>query len=264
LFKLFSSAVVILVCIFLLGIKNEGNEPVVTAEKYVNYKKENGWFKDFHSPKIVLITYQKSLFPILRERYALRSVKEFPNLYLIDDGEIGILQGCIGATGIAGQVEQLIALGVKRFIAVGTAGALGSEFKVGDWIISPKALAEDGVSHLYIKEKFAKANPKMIASWKEFTNEPFHSTACWSFSAIFRETLKDVRRVKAMGCGVVEMEAATLYAICQAKGAEVISLFVISDNITEEEWAPKLKDPLVSERLLKLFDLALQFSQQTT
>jgi hypothetical protein len=35
-------------------------DPIVTAEKFIIYKKENGHCGDFQAPKIVLICYQSS------------------------------------------------------------------------------------------------------------------------------------------------------------------------------------------------------------
>ena len=81
----------------------------------------------------------------------------------------------------------------------------------------------------------------------------------WSFSAIFRETIADVLRVREEGCSVVEMEAATLYAIGEEKGVQMLTLFVISDSITEEAWIPQIKKPAVRNNLHQLADWVLEF-----
>ena len=62
------------------------------------------------------------------------------------------------------------------------------------------------------------------------------------------------------GYDVVEMEAATLYAIGEEKGVQTLSLFVISDTMSPDEWIPHIKEPLVQENLLNLADWAFEFS----
>ena len=156
-------------------------------------------------------------------------------------------------------------MGAKRFVAIGLAGSLVEGHKIGDFAISTKALAEDGVSHLYLPDGvlFAVADDGLTDQWYQFAKEQalptFHDIPTWSFSAIFRETPRAIRRVKALGCGLVEMEAATLYAIGQDKGVQTLSLFVVSDIISEEHWVPHLKEAEVINNLNMLSDFAIKF-----
>ena len=57
------------------------------------------------------------------------------------------------ASALANRIEQLIVVGVKKFIAVGTAGTLVNKHPIGSFILVPRSLAEDGVAHLYLKDK---------------------------------------------------------------------------------------------------------------
>ena len=81
----------------------------------------------------------------------------------------------------------------------------------------------------------------------------------WSFAALFRETVEDVRRVSLRGCSLVEMEAATLYAIGREKHVQTLTLVVISDQITAESWIPHIKNSAVRDNLHQLADWALSF-----
>lgn len=241
-------------------------DPIVTAEKYIAYKRSRGLFKDFSPPSIVLICYQDSVLKDLKERLPhMKPYEEFGNLYLIEEGRVGILGGWgIGAPALSTKLEQLIALGVKSFIAVGTAGTLLDRHAIGDFILAPYALAEDGVAHLYLKgENKAYADEELLVQWEEFSHHyklpAFHRTGAWSFSAIFRETPADTMRVIKEGCEIVEMEAATLYAIGQDKGVQTLSLFVVSDALNQENWFPHIQEPYLKENLDRLAGFALQF-----
>ncbi|MBU5314634.1 hypothetical protein KQI38_21655 [Tissierella carlieri] len=48
---------------------------------------------------------------------------------------IGIVQGYLGAAGSGGQLEELIAMGFKKFIVCGAAGVLKKDIQVGHLIV---------------------------------------------------------------------------------------------------------------------------------
>jgi len=242
-------------------------ESIVTAKKLLNHKRAYGHLGNFRAPETVLVCYQSSTMQyLLKQHPEFRPSKAVTHFYLSNASQVGILGDWgVGAPGLAIKLEELIALGAKRFIAVGTAGGLMNAHKIADCVLCPKALAEDGVAHLYLPQgqQAAEADPQMRLEWTQFVKErslpEFHLAMAWSFSAIFRETVADVCRVSEQGCSVVEMEAATLYAISQEKGVQALTLFVISDSITQEDWVPRIKDPAVRENLHQLADWALEF-----
>lgn len=252
--------------VFLCAHLNSG-EPIVTAEKLIEYKRTNGNIGNFKAPETVLVCYQRSTMQyLLKQHPELQPAQAVSHFYLLNDGQVGILGDWgVGAPGLAIKIEELIALGTKRFIAIGTAGALMNAHQTADFILCHKALAEDGVAHLYLPQGqlAVEADPQLVLEWTRFVKErslpPFHSSMAWSFSAIFRETIADVYRVMEQGCCVVDMEAATLYAISRDKGVQSLTLFVISDSITQEAWIPRVREPSISNNLNQLADWVLEF-----
>jgi uridine phosphorylase len=242
-------------------------EPIVTAEKLIEYKRASGHLEDFKAPETVLVCYQRSTIEYLLKKYPeFQPSKAVTHLYIPNDNRVGILGDWgVGAPGLAIKMEELVVFGAKRFVAVGTAGGLMNQHQIADFVFCPEALAEDGVAHLYVpqSQRSIAANPEMLSEWTHFAKEhtlpEFQPAMAWSFSAIFRETVEDVRRVNKLGYSVVEMEAATLYAIGQDKGVQTLSLFVISDSINEEAWIPRIKEPAVRNNLHQLADWALEF-----
>jgi uridine phosphorylase len=252
-----------------LNLKQDNSKkPIVTAKKLIDYKRENGHLKDFIPPKVVLVCYQSStLKHLLGRGIDIRPSAVISDLYLVGDGKVGVLADMgIGAPALAISLEELIALGVTKFVAVGTAGTL-QDHKIGDYIKSERALAEDGVAHHYLanNQRFSHVDKEMLNSWEAFAKKQslpaFEFADAWSFSAIFKESAEDVARVRKEGCGIVEMEAATLYAIGQEKGVQTLSLFVVSDSLSVSNWTPHLKEPRVRDNLHKLADWALHFCQ---
>lgn len=222
----------------------------------------------FAAPENVLVCYQSSTMRYLLERHPeFFPSKAVTHFYVRESGQAGILGDWgVGAPGLSIKMEELVALGAKRFIAVGTAGGLMHSHRLADFVFCPQALAEDGVAHLYLPSghSVAQADPTMISEWSAFAKmhylPPFQPAMAWSFSALFRETAEDVLRVHSLGCSVVEMEAATLYAIGKEKGVQTLSLFVVSDLISQEEWTPRVREPAVRDNLHHLADWALEFA----
>lgn len=252
--------------IFSAGIVN-AKEPIVTAEKLLEYKIASGHIESVQVPKTVLVCYQQSTMQYLLKKYPeFQPSSAVPHFYTLDNGQVGILGDWgVGAPGLAIKMEELVVLGAKRFIAVGTAGGLMNEHQIADFVFCPSALAEDGVAHLYLpsNQQSIAADYAMLSEWKSFAKEnalpEFQPAMAWSFSALFRETVEDVLRVRKLGCSVVEMEAATLYAIGKEMNVQTLSLFVISDSITDEAWTPRIKDLAVRDNLHQLAEWALQF-----
>ena len=202
------------------------NEPIVTAEKLLEHKRAYGHLGDFKAPETVLVCYQSSTMQYLRSKHPeVQPSQAVSHFYVDESGGVGILGDWgVGAPGLAIKIEELIALGAKRFVAIGTAGGLMHCHEIADFVFCPKALAEDGVAHLYLPKgaDTALADSEMLLDWTHFAEEnaypEFRPAVAWSFSAIFRETVADVYRVREKGCSVVEMEAATLYAIEMEEG----------------------------------------------
>ena len=64
---------------------------------------------------------------------------------------ITIIQAAVGAPMAAGQIEELTALGCKKFIACGMCGVLQKELAVGHLIIPIAAVRDEGTSYHYVK-----------------------------------------------------------------------------------------------------------------
>lgn len=242
----------------------KNHQPIVTAKKLLQYKKDYGHIGDCKIPKTVLVCYQRSTLLFLLKEHPEFHPSEAVSHFYVDGGQVGILGDWgVGAPGLSIKIEELIALGANQFIAVGTAAGLMNAHDIADFVFCPKALAEDGVAHLYLPEgkRSAEADPQLLSEWNEFAKNrslpPFRPAFAWSFSALFRETVADVLRVHKEGYTVVEMEAATLYAIGLEKGVQTLSLFTISDSITQEAWTPRLRE--IRAPLHRLADWALEF-----
>lgn len=252
--------------VFLLNINF--NHPIVTAQSAIEHKKVMGEFEGYVAPECVLICYQKSTLKyFLESRKDLKKSHHVEGLYLLEDDKVAILGGFgIGAPALACKVEQLIALGTKKFVAVGTAGALESRYEIGQMLVAKKAFADDGVACYYLNnDEYAYCDESLFEEWKAFEKEQgLHTeeSTSWTFSAIFKETPKALQNALNKGCEVVEMEIATLYAIGSEKGVKTLTLLVVSDDVKATGWNPQFKSTLLKTNLHDLADKALLFCTQ--
>src|SRR6185369_6801183 len=84
------------------------------------------------------------------------------------DGEhIVVVHPGVGAPLAVGFVEELIALGCRKFIACGGAGVLNRELTVGHVVVPIGAIRDEGTSYHYLPpEQEAVPSPASVAAIK--------------------------------------------------------------------------------------------------
>jgi len=146
------------------------------------------------------------------------------------DGEPLTIQSTgMGGPSAAIVVAELIELGARRFIRVGTCGAVAPSLALGDLVIATHAFAEDGTSR-------ALGAGDSIASSAEL-NESLVRTAGDRAVAgpvvssdLFYDGPEDrERRWLELGALAVEMETSTLFALAARRGVAAGSLLAVSD-----------------------------------
>jgi purine-nucleoside phosphorylase len=270
--KVLCACLVILLATLLLGkdaLADTTQKYLTTPQHYLNYLLKRKEIPE-KAPETLIICYQKSSVNHILEKYPHQKEKK---ITLLDGGKIGLIGGIgYGSPCIIPKVDVFLAWGVKRVIAIGTAGSLDQNVSLGEFVLCTKALGEDGVSHLYLPKghMFASASSTLISDWNVFMKKchpeiaPFLPVTSWSFCHPFRETHEDLIRVKKIGCHVVEMEAAALYALGEETQVPMISLFVISDTLHNGTWDPNFREPLVENKLQQLCDWAIDYSHSIT
>jgi len=167
--------------------------------------------------------------------------ERFPVYELDYKGEkIVLIQAGVGAPVAAAQVEELSALGCKKFIACGGCGVLQSEIALGHLIIPTAAVRDEGTSYHYVKpSREISANERMVLVIENTLveqNIPHIKAKTWTTDAIYRETPKKIKQRKSEGCVTVEMETAAFIAASQYIGVEFGQILYAGDNLGGEKW----------------------------
>jgi nucleoside phosphorylase len=241
------------------------DHPVLTEPaSFVRYWMEHGVLPaDARAPSGVVMLYQRAFFDRVcagggLSPFAPRGGRQtaFLDLHLYDatDGTVGVVGGFgIGAPAAVATMESLAAVGVRKFVGIGTAGALVPGLATGDVVVCDRAVRDEGVSHHYLpSSQWAHAAPELTARLQQTLSdaglEPTMGSA-WTIDAPFRETVAEARHYAADGVAVVEMEAAALFTVGAVRDVEVASAFAISDSLADGEWVPQFGHPRLAERL---------------
>jgi DeoD family purine-nucleoside phosphorylase len=170
----------------------------------------------------------------------------------------GTGMGCPGATIV---FEELVQLGCKQLIRVGTCGGLAPHHKLGDLIIAQSAVPADSTAmHLVNNEPHCPT-----ASWSllheavhiaKHTNLPVHVGPIVSSDLFYNPDDGQYGRWSARGVLAVEMEAAALFTVAAIRGVESACLLTVSDMIIDGSFA-RVTDEELRAAVDKMTQLAL-------
>lgn len=153
---------------------------------------------------------------------------------------VAVVQPGVGAPLAAAFLDELVAMGCRKIVACGGAGALTPELVLGHAIVVVSAVRDEGTSYHYVPPaRLIDAERRTVATLvKTLADARVAHTVgrCWSTDAIYRETRERVNRRVAEGCVAVEMEAAALLAVAMHRGVELGQLLLAGDTLAGEQW----------------------------
>ena len=125
------------------------------TQKINNFNKH----ENMSLPEYCVITFFKSVIEKKKEQGELKLVTYLASEALdipiyetkYRNKRVCLVLGCLGAAAAAYELDQLIALGCKKFIVCGGAGVLQKDISVGNIIIPCTAVRDEGLSYHYIK-----------------------------------------------------------------------------------------------------------------
>jgi purine-nucleoside phosphorylase len=162
-------------------------------------------------------------------------------------GSISVTGPLIGAPYAAMLLETLVAWGARKILFFGWCGSISRDVKIGDIIVPPCAMIDEGTSIHYQKEKQAETpasnyvNKKIREALRRH-GFFFHEGAVWSTDAIFRETREKVEHFQQKNALAVEMELSALYTVGRFLGVDIGAILVVSDELSTLKWRHGFKD----------------------
>lgn len=183
-------------------------------------------------------------------------------LYVFNENaNIGFIKGHMCSPAIATQAEDLIAGGVKELIHIGFAGALQTDMKPGDIVLTDGAYNDTAVARLYGYDY------EIIESSKELTDKLnnlleknrilFRRGMHWTTDAGYRETWGQIVEHREKGALCVEMEGVGLFTIAKYRKCLASAIYVVSDVYTEDEWDLGWGESYLEEAVDKVIDMII-------
>jgi DeoD family purine-nucleoside phosphorylase len=141
----------------------------------------------------------------------------------------------IQSTGMGGPsaaivISELIDLGARRLIRVGTCGALDPELGLGELLIAEAALSTDGASRALGAGERVSASAELVMALQAAGEDRIRS-GCVVSTDLFYDPARREPGWLAGGAVAVEMETATLFALAAARDVEAASVLIVSDLI---------------------------------
>lgn len=171
-------------------------------------------------------------------------------------GNIGLIRfRGIGSPNAVAVFEELIALGGKRFISLGTAGGLLEE----GVFLCDRAIRDEGTSsHYSAHSKYSYPDEKLTEALGIHLRKvgvDFRTATTWTIDAPYRETKAEIETYKREGVATVEMEASALYAVAKLRKVKIASVFAVSD-VLGKKWEPKFHHINLRRSLDKISEAA--------
>jgi uridine phosphorylase len=150
----------------------------------------------------------------------------------------------IQATGMGGPsaaivLAELIALGARRAIRVGTCGALTPSLALGDLVIARESICADGTSRALGAGERAAADRPLTEALER--SAPSASTGTIVSVDLFYKR-ESGRRSDACGALAVEMEAAALFTLGAAEAVPVACLLAVTDTFDSSGGRTRIDD----------------------
>jgi uridine phosphorylase len=143
------------------------------------------------------------------------------------DGEPLTVQSTgMGGPSAAIVCEELIALGARRLVRIGTCGALGDELELGDLVAAEAVLAADGASAALGADGLLRPDPGLTEGLVAAGARPLTVVSADLF---YDPRLNVTAGWRAKGAAVVEMEAATLLQVSSRRGVAAACVLGVSD-----------------------------------
>lgn len=155
----------------------------------------------------------------------------------------------VGGPSAAIVIEELIMLGAKAIVRLGSCGGLLNEMKIGDAVIATGASYLGGTMHQYLKGEYISPVPDFeltsyIRDEAERHNLKYYMGPVFSSDAFYAEDPDFVTKWRSRGHVAVEMECATLFGLAMMKNVKSASLLIVSDNLAQMQ-------PMVDAEALK-------------
>ena len=179
---------------------------------------------------------------------------------LLDGERVSVTSTGIGGASAAIALEELVNVGAKTFIRVGTCGGMQLDIKGGDIVIATGAIRMEGTSREYAPIEFpAVANLEVVNALTQAAQKlgyTYHTGIVQCKDSFYGQHSPETKPVnyellnkweawKKLGCLASEMESAALFIVASYLKVKVGSVFLTVGNQEREKL--NMENPIVHD-----------------
>ena len=239
----------------------------------------DGQDKNIVLPEVGIGVFSRHLFNDIVQKFEsmevgyLKCANFERNVYIIryNNTLLTFFMAGVGGPLLAGDIEELHAQGVKKFIIFGNCGVLDKNIEDCSIIIPTKGYREEGVSYHYVDaSETIDMNPKYVDDFIDILNEynfSYTKGYTWTTDAFYRETREKINYFKEKNVLCVEMEGTTIAAVCKYLDVDYFTFYYAGDNLDSTIWDKRSLDGLEKidkkkEVALLAFELGVKISEK--
>ena len=224
-------------------------------------------------PEVAVGVFSRYLFYDTIEKFSCNEIGYISNanmeknVYILKykEHEITFFMAGIGGPMISADIEELHAQGVKKFIIFGNCGVLDSSIEDCSIIIPTKAFRDEGTSYHYVESSdIIDVSNKYVDDFIEIlavNGFDYVQGYTWTTDGFYRETREKINYFNTNGALCVEMEGATIAAVCQREGIDYFTFYYAGDNLDSVEWDERSLSGMVNiDKKKKVMTLALDLA----
>lgn len=171
----------------------------------------------------------------------------------------------MGTPSLSIVVEELLRLGARRMIRVGTCGGIAEGLKTGDLVIATAACPVDGATATYLHgEPYAPAADfgitRALVDAAEKAGIAARTGLVASVDVFYNPDDDYARRWRDRGVLAFEMEASALFYLAARSGAEAACALTVSDVLGDDVTSEDSYLPLdeLERAVERMIDVALE------
>jgi DeoD family purine-nucleoside phosphorylase len=171
------------------------------------------------------------------------------------DGEPLTIQSTgMGGPSAAIVISELIGLGARRLVRVGTCGALEPSLALGELLVATEAIPDDGTSRALGATDRVAGDPTLTAALRGAGASRAGAVASTDLFYDGRDGQE--QRWLSAGAMAVEMETATLYALAARRRVQAGAVLIVTDLLLPAR--TRIETEALREAEHRLGELALR------
>lgn len=223
--------------------------------------------RDF--PEVVLVTFKAKILKVLLDHFETEIIAvmnggmDIPIYKFEYEGKtLAMYHTTIGGSATVALMEEVIAMGGKKFVVFGSCGTLDRDIAAGHLIVPTDAYRDEGTSYHYLPDgDYVKvATAERTAQILDEINAPYSKTKVWTTDGLYRETRKNMDARKSEGCLVVDMECASVMALGLFRDVPMYQYLYGEDTLDGDKWDKRTMDHVPQSDNEKYLQIAMDIA----